>query len=223
MLKNTLRTFPLGCIPLRLGERAHGSRACFVAANRKTLLSRHEVRGQITPLLLSLRAFTSDSKEGPSGADQHVLFEQQMEELKAERQALFEFTEEDQQAWSNAGGSHKHGASFMEMVDQARRDADLESSDGEAALISTSSVDDAVENLDAVASKTLTHLSQDGKSVKMVDVGAKDATKRVAVAESKVVFPPEVLESFSTNSDEMVGPKGPIFATAKIAGIMAAK
>jgi len=51
----------------------------------------------------------------------------------------------------------------------------------------------------------------------------KDVTRRVAVAESKVVFPPEVLEAFSANTNEMVGPKGPIFATAKIAGIMAAK
>ena len=71
---------------------------------------------------------------------------------------------------------------------------------------------------------TLTHLTADGKNVHMVDVGAKNVTKRVAVAESKVVFPPEVLEAFSTTQpDEMVGPKGPIFATAKIAGIMAAK
>jgi len=70
----------------------------------------------------------------------------------------------------------------------------------------------------------------------MVDVGHKVVTPRTAHARSEVWLPPEVLEAFlpgaaSTNNNtttnlsfgELVGPKGPIFATAKIAGIMAAK
>lgn len=65
------------------------------------------------------------------------------------------------------------------------------------------------------------HVSADGASVRMVDVGGKAATQRVAVAQTRVVFPPEVVEAFE--GKEWVGPKGPIFATAKLAGIMAAK
>jgi MoaC family len=65
------------------------------------------------------------------------------------------------------------------------------------------------------------HVSADGASVRMVDVGGKAMTQRVAVAQTRVVFPPEVVEAFE--GKEWVGPKGPIFATAKLAGIMAAK
>ena len=47
----------------------------------------------------------------------------------------------------------------------------------------------------------------------------------MAKARTHVIFPPEVVEAFSSHdgTNEMVGPKGPIFATAKTAGIMAAK
>ena len=61
----------------------------------------------------------------------------------------------------------------------------------------------------------------------MVDVGAKTVTARVAAARSRVVFPPEIMDAFSAvggnGSEELVGPKGPIFSTARVAGIMAAK
>jgi len=64
----------------------------------------------------------------------------------------------------------------------------------------------------------------------MVDVGRKSPSRRVAVARSTVVFPPEVLSAFRLDDEgrgvgntEMIGPKGPIFETAKIAGIMGAK
>mmetsp|Transcript_116252 Transcript_116252/g.237777 ORF Transcript_116252/g.237777 Transcript_116252/m.237777 type:complete len:168 (-) Transcript_116252:303-806(-) len=66
----------------------------------------------------------------------------------------------------------------------------------------------------------------------MVDVGRKAVTPRMAHARTEVWLPPDVLEAFlpkteagdgSSSSPELVGPKGPIFATAKIAGIMAAK
>ena len=188
-----------------------------------------------------------DENESPSSAEQHALFQQQMEELKAEREALFGFTEQDQNGWSNAGSGHKHDASFLEMINQARReqndvdtaggasngDSDTTESDYTSLSIQQSQPqqskqasnpvyddDDDNNNSDP---PTLTHLTADGKDVHMVDVGSKNVTKRVAVAESKVVFPPQVLQAFSSTTDEMVGPKGPIFATAKIAGIMAAK
>lgn len=55
----------------------------------------------------------------------------------------------------------------------------------------------------------------------MVDVSDKQATKRVAIAEARVLFPPAVAnalreQDFSTS-------KGPVFHTAIIAGTMAAK
>lgn len=68
-----------------------------------------------------------------------------------------------------------------------------------------------------------THVSPDGQSVSMVDIGAKVATKRVAVAQSRVVFPPEVVEALKQSNGDLLGPKGPVFATAKLAGVMAAK
>ena len=62
----------------------------------------------------------------------------------------------------------------------------------------------------------------------MVDIGEKEATARVAVARTEVLLPPEVLEAFTLSelgagTTELVGVKGPIFETARIAGIMAAK
>lgn len=55
----------------------------------------------------------------------------------------------------------------------------------------------------------------------MVDVGDKSATDRTAVARSIVTLPPEVLAVLS--GDEIASKKGPVFATAIIAGVMAAK
>ena len=79
--------------------------------------------------------------------------------------------------------------------------------------------------------ESFSHVSKDGAGVHMVDVGRKAVTPRMAHARSEVWLPPSVLEAFLPNtnmnslssSSELVGPKGPIFATAKIAGIMAAK
>lgn len=64
----------------------------------------------------------------------------------------------------------------------------------------------------------LTHLSVTGEA-NMVDVSAKDVTERVAVAEGRVVMQAETLTlALSGNAK-----KGDVFATARIAGIMAAK
>jgi molybdenum cofactor biosynthesis protein MoaC len=78
-----------------------------------------------------------------------------------------------------------------------------------------------------------THLNPKGDEATMVDVGAKEITRRIAVARTTVVFPPEVMEAFdvplvdstspASGKHEMIGTKGPIFATAKLAGIMGAK
>ena len=55
----------------------------------------------------------------------------------------------------------------------------------------------------------------------MVDVGGKDVTVREACARTVVVLPNEVLAAL--DGDEIRSKKGPVFATAIIAGVMAAK
>jgi cyclic pyranopterin phosphate synthase len=64
----------------------------------------------------------------------------------------------------------------------------------------------------------LSHLDETG-AAHMVDVTAKDATHRVAVAAGTVHTRPDVVELISANGL----PKGDALATARIAGIMAAK
>ena len=63
-----------------------------------------------------------------------------------------------------------------------------------------------------------THLDKDGR-VRMVDVGDKDETKRVAVAVGAVKMNKETLEKIINNT----GKKGNVLETARIAGVMAAK
>ena len=55
----------------------------------------------------------------------------------------------------------------------------------------------------------------------MVDVSAKQVTHRTATARSIVLLPADVLEHLA--GDELQSKKGPVFQTAIIAGIMAAK
>ncbi|HSP43132.1 MAG TPA: cyclic pyranopterin monophosphate synthase MoaC [Luteolibacter sp.] len=55
----------------------------------------------------------------------------------------------------------------------------------------------------------------------MVDVSAKTANKRTAVAEVRVELGAEIIALFDNN--DLHGPKGPVLQTAIIAGTMAAK
>ena len=64
----------------------------------------------------------------------------------------------------------------------------------------------------------LTHLDAKGEA-RMVDVSAKDVTERVALAEGFVVMKPETLGLIREGQMR----KGDVLATARIAGIMAAK
>lgn len=66
--------------------------------------------------------------------------------------------------------------------------------------------------------KTLTHLDERGEA-SMVDVGPKDETERVAVAEGFVRMQAETLRLIEEGGAE----KGDVLGTARIAGIMAAK
>lgn len=65
---------------------------------------------------------------------------------------------------------------------------------------------------------SFTHLDDKGQA-RMVDVGAKAVTARVAVAEAVVRLSPE---TYRLLNDQAL-PKGDALATARIAGIMAAK
>ena len=66
----------------------------------------------------------------------------------------------------------------------------------------------------------LSHVDSDNRPT-MVDVSDKAVTLREAHARSEVVLPTNVLEQVS--GDEITTKKGPVFATAIIAGVMAAK
>lgn len=67
-----------------------------------------------------------------------------------------------------------------------------------------------------------THVSEDGKTPNMVDVGNKVVTRRSATARSIVRLPHEIVSRIGA-SGEVIGPKGPITATAIIAGVLGAK
>ncbi|MEN3930808.1 cyclic pyranopterin monophosphate synthase MoaC [Microvirga sp. W0021] len=64
----------------------------------------------------------------------------------------------------------------------------------------------------------LTHLDKSGNA-NMVDISGKDATARTAIAEGQIVMQKETLELARSGNSK----KGDVIATARIAGIMAAK
>jgi cyclic pyranopterin monophosphate synthase len=67
---------------------------------------------------------------------------------------------------------------------------------------------------------TLSHVDAQGRPT-MVDIGDKAVTDRMATAESRVRFPPEV--SRRLREQDFATSKGPVFHTAIVAGVMAAK
>ena len=64
----------------------------------------------------------------------------------------------------------------------------------------------------------LSHLDENG-SVRMVDIGDKPVSRRVAVAEAVLVVGEEIMSAI----EEGRTPKGNVYETARLAGIMAAK
>ena len=64
----------------------------------------------------------------------------------------------------------------------------------------------------------LTHIDHEGRA-RMVDVGAKDETRRGAIARGEVRMRPETLQRIAAGAM----PKCDVLAAARIAGIMAAK
>lgn len=66
--------------------------------------------------------------------------------------------------------------------------------------------------------KSLTHIDADG-TARMVDVGAKPETQRLAIASGCIRMSPMALATVRAGD----APKGDVLGTARIAGIMAAK
>lgn len=64
----------------------------------------------------------------------------------------------------------------------------------------------------------LTHFNSDGDA-HMVDVGAKDITQRIAIAEGRIYTKPETLALIRQGGHA----KGDVLGVARVAGIMAAK
>ncbi|MGD1849671.1 MAG: cyclic pyranopterin monophosphate synthase MoaC [Cyanophyceae cyanobacterium] len=71
---------------------------------------------------------------------------------------------------------------------------------------------------DLMAESSLTHLNAQGQA-QMVDVSAKGATVREAIAISRVTMQPETLAAITAGNL----PKVDVLGTARLAGIMAAK
>src|SRR5882762_5274886 len=67
---------------------------------------------------------------------------------------------------------------------------------------------------------TFSHLDSEQRPT-MVDIGDKARTKRTATAEAQVRFPPAVAAALKDNG--LRSPKGPVFDTAIVAGVMGAK
>ncbi|MEW9853699.1 cyclic pyranopterin monophosphate synthase MoaC [Novosphingobium sp. M1R2S20] len=66
--------------------------------------------------------------------------------------------------------------------------------------------------------KSLTHIDGDG-TARMVDVGAKTETQRLAVASGRIRMSADAIAAIRAGD----APKGDVLGTARIAGIMAAK
>ncbi|MDJ0643468.1 MAG: cyclic pyranopterin monophosphate synthase MoaC [Erythrobacter sp.] len=64
----------------------------------------------------------------------------------------------------------------------------------------------------------LTHIGEDG-TARMVDVGGKAETERVAVASGRITMSTACIDAIRAGD----APKGDVLGTARIAGIMAAK
>jgi cyclic pyranopterin phosphate synthase len=68
--------------------------------------------------------------------------------------------------------------------------------------------------------ENLSHVNENGNAA-MVDVSEKADTLRIAKAQAEIIFPENLNALFQNN--EYQSPKGPVFQTARIAGIQGAK
>ena len=221
-----------------------------------------------TDVTISDNSKPSKGGQGQQNDDEEDFLREQLLEFQAEREALYGFTDEEKDAWSNLSSPSSFSSSSLsfsstttttttvgEMVEHHRQQqqkeeqrrkqrhqrmiqaieqarlAEDQQRNNENSSTTTTTASSAPPTVNTSSSSVLTHLSEDGTSIHMVDVGSKTSTQRMAKAQTKVIFPPEVVDAFLSygnnstdeSNKELIGPKGPIFATAKVAGIMAAK
>jgi len=69
-----------------------------------------------------------------------------------------------------------------------------------------------------VKAKELSHFNEEGRA-RMVDVGSKEDTQRMAIAQGELIMQPETLKLIKEGKIT----KGDVLAVAQVAGIMAAK
>jgi len=160
------------------------------------------------------------------------VFEEQLLELKQEREDLFGFTDDEKTSWINRDNNDNSiSADELNKIRESALDDEKEAHDNDTNYADTSHANtkNDIDNSDDNDNQLFSHVSANGESVSMVDVGNKTISRRTARARSVVIFPPEVMNAFqicsnnNNTNDELIGPKGPIFSTAKLAGIMAAK
>ena len=171
---------------------------------------------------------SSSSSSSSSNKDDHDMFEEQLLELKQEREDLFGFTDDEKTSWINRDNNDNSiSADELNKIRESALDVEKEAHDNDTNYADTSHAN--TNNGNGNDNQLFSHVSANGESVSMVDVGNKTISRRTARARSVVIFPPEVMNAFqicsnnNNTNDELIGPKGPIFSTAKLAGIMAAK
>mmetsp|Transcript_23733 Transcript_23733/g.58173 ORF Transcript_23733/g.58173 Transcript_23733/m.58173 type:complete len:202 (+) Transcript_23733:160-765(+) len=161
--------------------------------------------------------------ESSSSTTNATMTPEDLDMMHQEREAIFEFSDQEKQAWSQP--QMKLSPQLMMEIAEARAALERERSRSETTTTVVSKEEEELHH------PSFSHVSQDGDSVHMVDVGHKQVTTRMAEAQTKVILPDSVMEAFgldhatssSSQTKELIGPKGPILATAKLAGIMAAK
>jgi len=176
------------------------------------------------------RLFSSDRKDG---SDHHAEFLKQIQEMNEERETLFNFSEEEYSSWSEEG---KKPIIVSEEEPVTIPDVPQSSIWEEMSKSTQTTPTPSLSSLTPPPSSTtqsqipnpqpFTHLNPTTNQIRMVPITHKKHTIRVASATTTVHFPPQVsalLKLSENNLYDATTPKGPIFSSAQIAGIMAVK
>lgn len=129
-------------------------------------------------------------------------------------------TQEPRDAWGVKSIQSSEAESFGTQANPSEAEASHPHSRGSTRTQAVKTSGKRVQTKNASeASSQLTHVKSSGEA-HMVDVGAKPATRRVALATAAVTFSnPEVAELIASNTNQ----KGDVLGVARVAGIMAAK